>query len=53
MFMDAEKYKKAYTVIFDMRDHAVYVGKGLGSFRFKQSGDVEKVNLKNLASRIK
>jgi len=57
MFLDAEKYKKAYTVIFDMRDHSVYVAKGLGSFRFDkkslQSGKVQLVNLKSLASMIK
>lgn len=57
MYMKAEGYKKAYTVIFDMRDKSVYVAKGLGSFRFDnkslQSGRVEPVTLKTLASKIK
>ena len=51
-FLDEGKYKKAYTVIFDMRDHSTYVAKGLGSFRFDRPGNVEQVSLKKLSSII-
>lgn len=54
MYMASERYKKAYTVIFNMLDNKVYAGKGLGSFRpSAKSSSVQIVNLSKLKDFIK
>ena len=54
MYMASEGYKKAYTVIFNMLDNKVYVGKGLGSFRpSAKNSSVQPISLKQLKGFIK
>lgn len=54
MYMDSEKYKKAYTVVFNMLDNKVYAGKGLGSFRpSAKNSSVQPISLSKLKGFIK
>jgi hypothetical protein len=54
MYLASEKYKKAYTVVFNMLDNKVYAGKGLGSFRpSAKSSSVQPISLNKLKGFIK
>lgn len=47
-FMKANKIKKAFTVVVDTRDHSIYIGEGLKSFRFKMGGMHKVTSTKDL-----
>lgn len=51
--MKKMKLEKTFTVIFDERDGKMYLGEGLQSFRFKDSGIKNDIKMKDLIKVLK